>query len=481
MRSIESLPSRHVLPPVASLSAVPAVQRKCAACEEKDRSHPIQPRLAVGPAGDRFEREADSIAARVMAMPDPGAALGATTTPPAGGAVQRACSCGASPAEPRARRDAGPETLAASDAELTRGGAPLPAATRSYFEGRMGRDLSGVRVHQGGDASAKNASISARAFTYKNHVWLGASETAGPGFTMAHELAHVMQQTAPGPVGPQRRLARGAHAHAAAPTIRRVGMTPPGDCTQSQYIPLRAAVVFWCKEPEGLDRCEESDSCGQLRLKIRQFQMCARVRQELGDICFGGGDQGHRDQVRSVRRGQANCMEIYRSKCQRRRERERVRVPVAPPVTVPEGRRERSPVRVPVAPPVVAPPVVAPPVVAPPVIAPPVIAPPVMAPPITSAPPRSTRQIISDWARRVATSGEGAIAAAERFIAENPNLTAFIAGAGVGAIIGLIADDATIIGIADDVLVPIIAALEWVAVRALIFGPPALAAAARAP
>jgi hypothetical protein len=179
-------PRRHAPPPFASLSAVPAVQRACAACEEEDRGHPIQPRLEVGPAGDRYEREADSIAASVMAMRDPGLATPADAP------------------KVRARRAAGPETLAASDAELTRGGVPLQASTRSYFESRMGRDLSGVRVHQGGDASAMNASIAARAFTYRNHVWLGANETAGASFTMAHELAHVMQQTAPGPVGPQR-------------------------------------------------------------------------------------------------------------------------------------------------------------------------------------------------------------------------------------------------------------------------------------
>lgn len=246
--------SRYAPPPVASLAAIPAaptvqrqcaacdrdeeapvrrrpeargadaaVRRKCAACEEEaEEKNAVQPRLEVGPVGDRYEQEADGIAAQVMAMPDPGAgATSADDGSPADGAVQRACSACASAsddeprarrfAEPReeekdplvrARRDDGAETIAASDGELTRGGSPLPASTRRFFESRMGRDLGDVRVHQGGDAQGKNASISARAFTYKNHVWLGAGEGAGPSFTMAHELAHVMQQTAPGPVGP---------------------------------------------------------------------------------------------------------------------------------------------------------------------------------------------------------------------------------------------------------------------------------------
>lgn len=245
---------RTALPPLASLAAIPAgpvvqrecaaceaedkepglqrrlnalasassVQRQCAACEGEDKEESsVQPRLDVGPVGDRYEMEADSIAAKVMAMRDPDVAASAASE-----TVQRACSaCSSSREEPRARRFAdadqesdlkvrakrtgGGESIAASDAELTSGGSAMPAATRTFFEDRMGRDLGHVRIHSGSEAQARNDSISARAFTYKNHVWLGAGESASPTFTMAHELAHVMQQTSPGPVGPQRRAAEG--------------------------------------------------------------------------------------------------------------------------------------------------------------------------------------------------------------------------------------------------------------------------------
>lgn len=236
--------------PVASLTAVPsgpAVQRKCAACKEEQSA--VQPRLEVGPVGDRYEQEADSIAAQVMAMRDSEPSAASDAAP----AVQRACAaCSASSDdEPRARRmggedraseedelkvrarrEGGPETIAASDSELTSGGAALPTSTRSFFETRMGRDLGDVRVHQGGPSAAMNASISARAFTYKNHVWLGAGETAGPSFTMAHELAHVMQQTAPGPVGPQRVMRVSCDPHSEdlffAPVAGNVPTGAPG-------------------------------------------------------------------------------------------------------------------------------------------------------------------------------------------------------------------------------------------------------------
>jgi hypothetical protein len=213
----------------AASKASAAVQRTCDACGEDEESK-VQPRLEVGAAADPLEAEADAIAARVMAME-----TGAASEGPA--AVQRACAaCSSTRDERRLRRTGGGEsaseedeeegvkaraepgarggeTIRASDAQLTSGGSALPGATRSFFEARMGRDLSAVRIHEGSAALSLNRSISARAFTYRNHIWLGSGESASPSFTMAHELAHVMQQTAPGPLGP------------AAPAVQRRSCT----------------------------------------------------------------------------------------------------------------------------------------------------------------------------------------------------------------------------------------------------------------
>ncbi|KTE34623.1 MULTISPECIES: eCIS core domain-containing protein [unclassified Sphingopyxis] len=479
-------PSHHAAPPLASLAAIPATamvqrecasceqeepkesaiqrrltataaaplpQRACAACEAKDEESAVQPRLEVGPAGDRYEQEADSIAAKVMAMPAPDA-----EATPAGESVQRACGACSSPEEPRARRradpggksgatvrarrDGGAETIAASDADLTRGGSELPAATRGFFESRMGRDLGDVRIHSGSDSAARNASISARAFTYKNHVWLGAGESAAPSFTMAHELAHVMQQTAPGPLGP-------GSASVSRATIQRL-LLPPGNCDQASHDAMQRQVKFWCDHRLGR-ACSEGDSCGRLRQKIRNNQMCAQSRKRINDICYAGGDAGHRIAERDARRAQANCMALFRAKCERRTRP----IPVPERRTVPEERRvpvpenNRTPVPVPNTTPAPVP-----------------------------VPARSTWEIIAEWARQVANSGEDAFAAAERLLAENPGMAGTIVAAGTIAIIALLADDATLVGIADDVLIPIIGALEWVAARVLIFGAPAAAAAA---
>lgn len=242
-----------------SLGAIPAVQRRCEASREAEEQAPplrgperaraqrrcsgcggalpdteVMPQLEVGPVDDPFEREADAIAGRVMAMRAPGPAPSAD---PGAAARRRCAACAAKDEEGMARRAAlpgtgtgaavgatreeeekqkprmralgaggppGTETIAASDTELTTGGQPLPGRTRAFYEDRMGHDLSGVRLHRGAVAESLTASISARAFTYRDHIWLGAFEGDGPSFTLAHELAHVVQQTGPGPAPPRR-------------------------------------------------------------------------------------------------------------------------------------------------------------------------------------------------------------------------------------------------------------------------------------
>jgi hypothetical protein len=188
---------------------------------------PVQPSLEVGALDDPFEREADAIAAQTLATPSPAASATATASALDTPLAQRACSECAKEDEPSVRaREASPgpsenaPRLASSDSALSSGGRPLPETTRDFFEERMGRDLSQVRVHEGAQALQLNDSIDARAFTYGNHVWLGPSERADTGFTMAHELAHVLQQTQPGAVAPRRRAQRASSSRA---KVRRSG------------------------------------------------------------------------------------------------------------------------------------------------------------------------------------------------------------------------------------------------------------------
>jgi len=84
-----------------------------------------------------------------------------------------------------------------AESDLTKGGERLPRDVAEFYETRFGRDLSAVRVHTGETAMRYNDAVNAYAFTYGNHIWLGPGLRPEPSHTLAHELAHVVQQTQP--------------------------------------------------------------------------------------------------------------------------------------------------------------------------------------------------------------------------------------------------------------------------------------------
>lgn len=83
----------------------------------------------------------------------------------------------------------------AAQAIQSRGaGTPLPEDTRERLEGSMGVDLGHVRVHSDGHAQQANKGLRAKAFTHKNHIWLGSGQSATDVKLMAHEVTHTVQQ-----------------------------------------------------------------------------------------------------------------------------------------------------------------------------------------------------------------------------------------------------------------------------------------------
>jgi hypothetical protein len=170
------------------------------------------PPLSVAAPDDALELEADRVADAVMRVP-------AGAAPPAvgssGAAVQRKCAACEEEQRmvQRAAVGAGPvEAPPAVHAVLGRAGRPLDGPTRSFFEPRLGADLSGVRVHDDAEAAASARAVSARAYTVGGAIAFGAGEYAPHSDRgqrlLAHELTHVLQQggaapRAPGPFGSQ--------------------------------------------------------------------------------------------------------------------------------------------------------------------------------------------------------------------------------------------------------------------------------------
>ncbi|MFJ1975564.1 DUF4157 domain-containing protein [Streptomyces sp. NPDC087903] len=79
------------------------------------------------------------------------------------------------------------------------GGTPLDAGVRGVMEGRFWHDFSDVRVHTDSAANESAAAIGARAYTSGRDIVFGAGrydpQSAGGRRLLAHELAHVVQQS----------------------------------------------------------------------------------------------------------------------------------------------------------------------------------------------------------------------------------------------------------------------------------------------
>ena len=188
---------------------------------------PVQPKLTIGPARDRYESEADRAADHVMAGRGGAPAITPLGSPPAQRApqedeepLQRKTPEEEEPVQRKAmqeeevQRDATGAAPAASPAveggirSARGGGAPLPDATRGRMETGFGRDFSAVRVHDDSRADRMNAAIDARAFTSGSDIFFSrgayAPGTATGDRLLAHELTHVAQQTGPGRVQARR-------------------------------------------------------------------------------------------------------------------------------------------------------------------------------------------------------------------------------------------------------------------------------------
>jgi len=182
--------------------------------------------LRLGRVDDPAEREADRVADALMA----GSALAALPPLDPGGTVRRACVACAKDDDEQdgatVRRTAtatGPASVPASvPAAIAAPGQPLPAAERAFFEPRLGRDLSGVRIHTGMAAQRSAAAIDALAYTAGQDVAFAAGQWA-PGSAagrrlLAHELAHIAQG-------------------GAAPTVRRACSPAALAATSPRFFP----------------------------------------------------------------------------------------------------------------------------------------------------------------------------------------------------------------------------------------------------
>jgi hypothetical protein len=156
---------------------------ECAECAKKKRR--LQRKLSIGASNDPLEQEADRITDQVMAAPAHSAMSG---TPPR---IQR--FTGHSTGE----NGTAPTSV---DRVLASPGRPLEPALQHDMGRRFGHNFSRVRVHSNAAAEQSAREVNAHAYTVGHNIVFGAGRFA-PGLhdgrrLLAHELAHVIQQSA---------------------------------------------------------------------------------------------------------------------------------------------------------------------------------------------------------------------------------------------------------------------------------------------
>lgn len=179
----------------------------------------LQTKLTVNTAGDIYEQEADRVADQVMCMNEPRG-----HSEPPENKVKNKINTRIPKLKPNApvQRQEEPEQegedeeillqtkatpghtppvfprVASNIQGIKGGGRPIPADERAFFESRMGKDFSRVRIHTGSKAVEAARTIQARAFTYGNSIVFNKGQYSPYSQEgkrlLAHELTHVVQQ-----------------------------------------------------------------------------------------------------------------------------------------------------------------------------------------------------------------------------------------------------------------------------------------------
>jgi outer membrane protein OmpA-like peptidoglycan-associated protein len=231
----------------------------------------VQPKLAIGASNDPLEREADRVAEQVLATPV------RRTEGSARPHIQRFTS---------QRAGLAASAPASVDRVLASRGRPLAPALRQEMEARFGQDFSTVQVHTDGAAGQSAHDINANAYTAGNHIVFGAGrfapETQTGRLLLAHELAHVVQQSAftqsasgPGSQGEGLDSSLSAGPESAAPGEHTPVARPPqiiqrqnGDGEEEEEAPLTRS------EEIALSRTSPGEYTGQtdpLALSLYNF------------------------------------------------------------------------------------------------------------------------------------------------------------------------------------------------------------------
>lgn len=233
----------------------------------------IQPKLTVGAPDDPYEREADSVADKVMRMPEqdfiqhkPGEEDDKKVQLKRNAGtnfIQRKCeecdkeekihrkplSQAITPfIQTKSDGEGSVSVPMSSSIENSRGnGSALDGSTQSFMENRMGADFSNVKIHTDSESVQMNTELKAQAFTVGNDVYFNQGKFEPHNEEgkrlLAHELTHVVQQTS-STVSVQNKLIQrkttlnGSYKHNVEP-----GSKMPVSVGSDQYVSRKPSML----------------------------------------------------------------------------------------------------------------------------------------------------------------------------------------------------------------------------------------------
>lgn len=165
----------------------------------------IQTKLTIGQPNDKYEKEADEMADKVVQrLADTSIQAKCThcEEEEKKKTIQRKCAACAK--EELHAKAASPSMPAASpqiesSLNASKGsGNPLPENTKAQFEDSFGADFSSVRLHTDTKAAEMSKDLNAQAFTHGSNIYFNNGkynpDSSGGKHLLAHELTHVVQQ-----------------------------------------------------------------------------------------------------------------------------------------------------------------------------------------------------------------------------------------------------------------------------------------------
>jgi len=292
-----------------------AAAKEAAKPTQKSATHGLR----VAEPDDVFERQADRMAEEAIAGTRPSwSVAGVSLGPPDG----HKCACGSHQCAECSRRaslrrkasilgaSAMREAPSVVHDVLRAPGRPLATELRAYFEPRFGFDFGKVRVHDDAKAAESADAVAARAYTVGEELVFAAGayapDTAEGRRLIAHELAHVVQQSGGAfDLRLQRQPHKDPDPNQASACLLKANLADDGDSTEI-YPPIpipgrhtQADYVIWGKPatgdtPQSLhDRAVTafvSNAYGALSTETRGRAL--RVLLTSQSIPFGAIDQG---------------------------------------------------------------------------------------------------------------------------------------------------------------------------------------------